>query len=122
MKFTLPIFALILLLTGCSNTPSDAELRQKVQGTWMPYHDSRKTTEHKADGSFVFKFTLELTNEMTAEGTWQIKDGFMVTTITNASWPDAKLEVNRYKIVHIDDHEMILRHDGATNLLKVLKK
>jgi hypothetical protein len=106
-----------------SEEASDSNMRQMLIGTWATDWDPSRTVENKPDGSCVVKFTINLTNAVTHEGTWQVKDGFVVGTTTNASWPNAMLEVESNKVVSIDDDKLvILSRDGGTNLLTLHKK
>ncbi|MDB6066808.1 MAG: hypothetical protein JWR26_3016 [Pedosphaera sp.] len=59
------------------------------------------------------------------QGTWRVDGGFFVLTMTNAvgSAPHADLgEVQRYKIVSMNDHDLVLQMDGKTNLLRAHKQ
>jgi hypothetical protein len=79
-------------------------------------HPSR-VIENRPDGSFVCTDTISPTNVSTIRGSWQVNDGFMVMTGTNASPPISELKAERYRVVRIDDREMVLRRDGQTNLV-----
>jgi hypothetical protein len=81
--------------------------------------DPSRTIENKPDGSFV---THEGT-ELTAEGTLQVKDGFIVATMTNGSGPNATLEVESNKVVSIDYYKMvILTSQSGTNVVTAHKR
>jgi hypothetical protein len=83
MKFTPIIFALGLLLTGCSR--HDAKLADQVAGTWMSAHTVWTLSP---DGSFHSRLAGTNDNvikEAIYDGTWSVQDGFLVTTITKRS-------------------------------------
>jgi predicted Ser/Thr protein kinase len=114
-----PISSGRMLLPADRTQPSDEQIRHKILGTWILDDDHAKTIEHKPDGSFV---THEGT-ELTAEGTWQVKDGFIVATVTNASSPNAILEVESNKVVSIDDYNVVVvTSQGGTNLVTAHKR
>jgi len=104
MRFASSIIALCLLLTACSMSPSDSEIRQKVTGTWIPDSDATRASEIKPDGSFV----VRCDNAVRAEGTWCVKGGVLISTVTNAPPPHATLEVWRDKVVSIDRYKMVM--------------
>jgi hypothetical protein len=114
-----PISSGRMLLPADRTQPSDEQIRHKILGTWILDDDHAKTIEHKPDGSFV---THEGT-ELTAEGTWQVKDGFIVATMTNASSPNDILEVESNKVVSIDDYNVVVvTSQGGTNLVTAHKR
>ena len=86
MKFTLTLIALTLLLTGCNR---DATLSRKIVGTWQA--DSSMTEEFRGDGSFLFsKRNSNQTNDFSGE--WQIKNGFLILSLKNATGPSSLLK------------------------------
>jgi hypothetical protein len=108
-----------MLLPADDTQPSDEQIRQKILGTWILDDDHAKTIEHKPDGSFA---THEGT-ELTAVGTWQVKDGFIVATMTSGSGPNAPLEVESNKVVSIDDYNVVVvTSQGGTNLVTAHKR
>jgi hypothetical protein len=114
-----PITSGRMLLPADRTQPSDEQIRHKIVGTWTVDGDPSRTIENKPDGSFV---THEGT-ELTTEGTWRVKDGFIVATITNASRPNATLEVESNKVVSIDDYKMVvLSIQGGTNVVTAHKR
>ena len=63
------------------------------------------------------------------QGTWQVKEGELVLTFTNALGaeghpPDSALvgRVHRCKIMHVDDHQLVFRSSVDTNLLITLAR
>ncbi len=112
MKIAFQLLALGLLLAACSTVPGDARIRQKLVGTWKT---SRGTTENRPDGSYVHKFTINAphrgTKDLTEEGTWQVKDGYIFVTVTNEPWPNTDHSVLRLKVISVDAHALVLRDD-----------
>ena len=99
-------------------SPSDSEIRQKVTGTWIPDSDASRSSEIKPDGSFVVREK----NAVMAEGTWYVKAGVVISTITNASPPYTKLAVWRDKVVSIGDYKMVMLASHAGTNEFVLRK
>ena len=102
--------------------PSDDKLGKQVTGTWI--REGPGTLTITPDGSFSSVFAMpDHTNIFT--GTWQIADGFFLMTLTNASVPQSRNlqtrnligRVERYKIVHVDEHQFTYMAGGRTNIL-----
>jgi hypothetical protein len=100
MKFTLSVFTLVLLLTACrrredSQLPSDDEMRKKLPGIWLfeaKFADGsiiHGTTTISPDGSSLTGMEIPgRTNGpriISMEGTFQVKDGFLIETPTKYS-------------------------------------
>ena len=77
MRF-IPFFLLVVLLAGCDR--SETQLHRQIAGSWV--RDSQFEMSLSADGSFVSHWTLP-DKSLTYQGTWQIQDGSMISTITN---------------------------------------
>ena len=113
----------MLLLCGCSRTPSDAEIQKLLVGTWRSDQEPSKTIQNKPDGSYTLQLARGGSNVI-AEGTWQVKAGFVIATMTNApSWfgpqdPVARQRAESNKVVSIDAHKMVFlsSQDGTTVL------
>jgi hypothetical protein len=94
--------------------PSDGQIRHKIVGTWRVDGDPSRTIENKPDGSFVTHDGPALVSA----GTLQVKDGYIVATMTNGPGPNPTVEVESNKVVSIDDYKMvILTTQGGTNVL-----
>jgi hypothetical protein len=128
MKLTFALIALALLLTACRRTPSDEQIRQQMIGTWQT---GRGTIEHRADGSYVHRFVINVTNDVTHEGThlteagtWQVKDGCILTVITNEPWSNTDHTISHFQVVRLADHELVIRDlaTGFTNEIVVHKQ
>ena len=114
MKFALTFAALTLLLMGCSR---DAKLSREITGTWQV--DSSMTEEFKSGGSFLFsQWHSNQTNNFSGE--WQIKNGLLILTLTNATGPRTDGDVGdtvRFKIIHVDAHHLTCVMGRQTNTM-----
>ena len=116
------LFIAILLAWQRSKPPSDAEIRQKIAGTWTPVsssgHPFAATTEMSPDGGFISRWKMA-TNEITIEGNWNVQDGFVALTMTNVVGADPHslgAPVQRFKIVQIGNRQMVSYIGSPTNL------
>ncbi len=123
-----PVAASMALLFGCSNTPSDVQIQGLLVGTWRLDQDPSKTLQNKPDGSYVIQLARGGSNVL-VEGTWQVKSGFVIATMTNApSWygpqdPVARRTVESNKVVSINEHQMtFLSSQDGTTVLTAHKK
>ena len=113
----------LLLLFGCSRTPSDAEIQRLLVGTWRSDQEPSKTFQNKPDGSYTVQLARGGSN-VVVEGMWQVKAGFVIATMTNApSWfgpqdPEVRHKAESNKVVGIDEHKMVFlsSQDGTTVL------
>jgi hypothetical protein len=82
-------------------------------GVWSLDSDPSKVIENRADGSYVMKRSgIE-----TVKGTWQVKNGYAIGTVTNASPLDGHFQVESNKVLRIFGDEMVvLSIDGHTQL------
>ncbi len=99
------------ILTACSRR--DTKLAQEIPGTWTRSAHAMAMTP---DGRFTESF-LSKTGTNTFVGTWQIKDGILIFTTTNVNGtlPDtADGSVQRYKITHLDEHQLVYEMNGQT--------
>jgi len=117
--------------------PSDVDLRQKVTGVWK-YSITNRLFGGTTETTFTFApngnyakqaVTIRKTEirNFTGLGTWQIKDGVLITTITKADpipnddyGGDLRRAlvnggfVNRHKIISVNDHELVCEVDVYT--------
>jgi VCBS repeat-containing protein len=111
--------AIALVFTGCSpaHHQSDADIRQNVSGTWT--RDVYGTMTIAPDGSWSnMVLNSNLTNFYS--GTWQLKDGVIIMTLTNTSVSDESSTIGRtkqYNVIHVDDHHFVYELSGETNTL-----
>ena len=122
MKYIVLLSVLSLFLTACSKTPTDAQIRQRVVGTWQPVLSRSATTtivnEMRPDGSFISKWS-SATNDIELTGSWEVQGGFVTLTLTNAQGTSARSlgsAVQRYKVVRISKGEMAFQIGTDTNL------
>jgi RNA polymerase sigma factor (sigma-70 family) len=112
--------------------PTDATIRQLVVGSWKPVMPASSrvetSTEMKSDGKFVTKVTTVrtgITNILGYDGSWELKDGYITTQITNITVGDESQlppRVERVRVVQIDGHQMVMRQDGSRNLNRMERK
>ena len=117
MKFTPIVFAVCLLLTGCSR--HDAKLADQVAGTWMSAHTVWTLSPDGSFHSLLAGTNDNVIKEAIYDGTWSVQDGFLVTTITKRSSHNltnlASIgQVDHQKIVRLDSTSLVLS-DGLTN-------
>jgi len=125
-KFTIIGFIIALVIASIllwqhSNPSSDAKLGRQIAGTWTNY-DGLYTKIISSDGSF--STIVGIPNALsTSQGTWLVKDGELVLTVTNVQLISAHRtfspmgEIHRTKIVHVDDHQFSYVEAGRTNTL-----
>jgi hypothetical protein len=106
VKVTLIIFAISLLLTACNKTPSDAEIRQKIQGVWTPDFNLDFTWKIEAGGRFTKLYKSGGTNGWTEDGNWSVTNKLLVFTMTNRDWPNYTVPDEFYRIVQVDNSEI----------------
>ena len=113
MKTILTLFTLSVLLSACSTTTSDTAIRRRMVGVWSVDSDPTKVIENRADGSYVMKRSgIE-----TVKGTWKVKNGYAIGTVTNASRLDGNFQVESNKVLTIlGDKMVVLSIDGHTQL------
>jgi hypothetical protein len=110
MRSTLIFILLSLLATGCSSR--DAKLREKIVGIW-PIPPSGSLT-FLSDGSFHFRneyVTTNTTLKWVSDGIWDVKDGFLNSTITNSIAENTTEkpsvgDVMHSKINFVDEHNL----------------
>jgi len=132
-----PVTQPALAAPEVTQPPSDAELRQKVTGVWK-YSNTNRLFGTTTENTFTFApngnyakqaVTIHKTESknFTGLGTWQIKDGVLITTITKADpLPNDAVGgdlrralanggfVNRHRIISVNDHELVCEVDVYT--------
>jgi hypothetical protein len=114
MKYPITFIFLSLLLTSCGR--NDAKIQQRLSGTWdidrgFGVHG---TLVVSPDGSIKSQFT-GFTNGfiLQVEGTLLAKDGGLIETVTKVNETNGTLPRSiRGRIVHLNDHELVVRWDG----------
>jgi hypothetical protein len=118
MRFTFALLTLSLLLTGCGKHLSDAEISRKAVGSWI-ISGSSGGMELRSGAYYCSR---QVTGALAYEGSWHIDDGFMVASVTNVfGLAPREILTHRFKIISIDDHQMIVRPEGHTNLVTISK-
>jgi hypothetical protein len=108
---SLPILALVAMLTGCHHTP-------RFEGTWVldrvrPDGVKIHSVTTIAPGGKYSTQTSAFTNSVLAfavksEGTFEIKDGCLIDTMTKHSEPATPVpSVFRARIIRFDGRELI---------------
>ena len=108
MKSESMILVLSLLLASCGTRPSDADLQQRLVGTWTAEADKSRVIEVRPDGAYVSRRVVSGTNAL-AEGRWEVKNGYVLGTVTkvSASWPDPESGVSSNKIFRLDERTLV---------------
>ena len=110
MTLTLSLFAALLLAVACKRheESADNKIQKTLPGTWV--FDARYasgssnqcTVDVAQDASYVSTVVLPgRTNgprSIHQEGTWRVKDGVLIDTITRDSIDDQKLVLDYAKI------------------------
>ena len=96
----------------------DAEIHQKLAGDWVSENPAIKgTITFRSDGNFAVNETFGLgtnAHPVKFDGTWQVKDGYLTTTPTQAVLGEAHLVGSRAKIIRVNDRELVLIENGHT--------
>ena len=130
MKITLPVIALGLILTGCSKAPSDAKVAKKLPGAWHRVLESPDakgiTFTFSPNGSFTNQLPTPKPNGdygiVVTVGTFEVRDGYLIETITNISGYSGHLPVvERFKIVQSDDRELIFVDEKTAKKITIDK-
>jgi hypothetical protein len=97
-----------IAMAGDSQQPqSDADIRQKIVGTWIIDLENCKGTEtYLADGRYKANATWNysgVTNEVeNVEGTWGVTNGLLTAQVPTArQWKDCK-------VIRVDGDELVL--------------
>ena len=122
----LAVVGCILLFWQHAKTSRDRNISQKLAGAWSwEFANIRVTTDFATDGSLtsqeqdVFNYSKS-TNTYQTAGTWYIKDGKVIETVTSDSNKKARVpRTSSGQIVSIDAHEYVVAF--GTNKL-VLKR
>ena len=125
MKFVLVIVLLSLSVTGCGR--SDEKIQRGLAGTW---DIDKGFGLHGAviidlDGNCKSQFTGYKDGHISiVEGTFLVKDGVLVDTITKDNSTNAVPRVYRGRIVRINKHEFVMRegHDIYDTVAKRVEK
>ena len=98
---------------------SDARIFKNLPGTWSMSFGSMTV---QPDGSYVLQFTVSPTSGLvTNEGTFQVRDGFLIDTVTKSYRTNAQVPyVTHTRIIQANAREMTIDTGGKSGL--VLRK
>ncbi len=111
------------ILFGAHKELTDAKIRQKIVGVWIREDtNSEGTTTIASDGVFLstsrsVMANSNITKTWIYEGTWQVKGGVFILTITKASGfhqHEAVGSVDNFKIVSLNDEELVCQVNNQT--------
>lgn len=112
----------ILVVMHYQKHPSDSAIRRKLPGTWtLNIADGRaRTLMMSSDGHWTEQITGKIRTGR-LDGTWQVRDGFLISTITNNDMDMQVPSTHTSRIIRIDSHEYVL-HSENGNTQVVFKK
>ena len=126
-------FLIFLLFMFCNNTsaqlPKDSELQQKILGAWQGTNSSfTGIITIYPKGVFNTRVTYNADvgkpqgDEM--EGKWQIRDGYVIYTITKTTRPaDQPVgDIERYKIIRLSETDLIYKDEQRGQVISLHKK
>jgi hypothetical protein len=112
MRHVFTFIILCLLLTACGR--SDARIQKQVTGMWLVDigNNVRSLNVIQPDGKFAAK-VIGFTNGsvVTIEGTFLVKNGALVETVTKSSQQDEQVPFVVQGKISLTPHEMITRWD-----------
>jgi hypothetical protein len=119
MKYTLSFVVLgLLLLTSCGSR--DERLGKKMVGTWTTDRGS-DVWILSPDGNFDQKWA-DKTYGLDYKGTWEVRDGIFIFTITNKTSINLNLtnmapigSITRFNLVGVDSGHLTFETGGITN-------
>lgn len=118
----------VLVASEPQKPDSDLAIRQRVVGPWIvdshsPNGASFHGTMTIVSGSnFISKATMtfgEKKQELNFEGTWQVKNGFLIETVTKSGskFPPVGL-VTRDNIIRVDDQELVFKTEQGKTVTR----
>src|ERR1035437_2447622 len=112
----------ILIFLHYQKHPSDSMIRRKLSGTWtLNITDGRaRTLTMSSDGHWTEQITGKIRTGR-LDGTWQVRDGFLISTITNNDMDMQVPSTHSSRIIRIDSHEYVLQSENGKTPA-VLKK
>jgi hypothetical protein len=94
--------------------PSDAMIRRKLPGTWnVNIADGRaRTLMMSSDGHWTEQITGKIRTG-TLDGTWQVRDGVLINTLTNNDLDMQVPSTHSSRIIRINSHEYVLQSENG---------
>jgi hypothetical protein len=124
MRFAFALTA-SLLLTACDN--QDAKIIRQVPGTWKETFPGGVifTRTMSFGGGFIQSIGQSNFLAFASQGTWFVTNGELIITFTNGEGTDRNgvrffdpmVSAERYRIIHVDSHQLVGERDGHTNFL-----
>jgi hypothetical protein len=123
------VFAVVIVLVWLHfKHPSEQQIQPEFVGTWTSHSQMGTRTNTSTlvcapDGSYSRRWTATVagkTSGGTEDGTWQVKDGFLIITMTSN---DVDMQIpppSTNRIIRIDSQELVLQ--GARNGQMVFRK
>ena len=122
VKLALSFLPVFLLLTGC-NHHSDASVPTELMGTWVAEEvythggSFESTVKIAPNGRYtchvVHRNASNATHNVEIEGTFQVKDGVLIDTMTKHSQTNAPVPTTFHeRIVRMDRREMVLSDES----------
>jgi hypothetical protein len=134
LLISLPCLIALGLLTSCGRQArtmdfsSDAELNRKLTGTWLLTRDDSDGTHWSniliisSNNSYEARISAVRSNRVrraVSTGTMQVQDRVLTDIVTNSyDLVGGSRSVNhtsRAEIIHLDDHEMVLKYEQMPN-------
>ncbi|HXI73337.1 MAG TPA: hypothetical protein VNN22_23600 [Verrucomicrobiae bacterium] len=111
---------------------TDDEIRQKIVGTWLVNNhlsngNSLVVTEKiLANNSVATKATFtvgEHKEELEDSATWQVKDGYLIETVTKSNSEQVPLgKITRDKVITLNDNMYICRTESGKTVTEKRSK
>lgn len=119
--FIAALLVLVTLLAWQHFKPSrDAKIRKNLTGTWVVDFGSFTV---RPDGSYVGWITNSTSGVVTNEGTFQIRDDYLINTMTKTSRTNARVPyVGHLRIIRANDGEIVLDDGGVEDVLRKVTK
>ena len=101
-----------IFAAGQDSHATDDGIRQRVVGAWKLGSHPDASLTINSDGTFVMKGASG--DGKATTGVWRIEKEFIVW---GATYPDGtRIDVQRDKVIRVDDRELVLEQEGDTNL------
>ena len=122
--FTVALLVIVALLSWHYFKHSrDTKISRILTGTW--HADDLGSFTVRSDGGYVWQITnLTTGRAVTIEGTFQVRDGVLINTVTKSSRTNTHVPyVSHSQIVRANDYEMvIIDGDAGGNDEHIIRK